>query len=162
MAKKLNIPIIKVIGTGAATDTLALHARENLTTLKAVKLSAQSAYEMAGVKPSDVNLAEVHDCFSIAEICIIEELGFVEKGKGGPFTEQGYTALIGKIPVNTSGGLKSKGHPVGATGIAQVCEIVEQLRGTAGKRQVKNPKIGLAQNMGGSGASSVVHVFQRT
>ncbi len=161
MAKKLNMPVIKIIGTGAATDTLALHAREDLTTLKAVTLSAQSAYKMAGVKPTDVSLAEVHDCFSIAEICIVEELGFVEKGKGGPFTEQGHTALDGKIPVNTSGGLKSKGHPVGATGIAQICEIVEQLRGAAGKRQVKDPKIGIAQNMGGSGASSVVHVFKK-
>ncbi len=161
MAKKLNMPVIKVIGTGAATDTLALHAREDITTLKAVRLSAQSAYKMAGVNPPDVDLAEVHDCFSIAEICIIEELGFIEKGKGGPFTEQGHTALDGKIPVNTSGGLKSKGHPVGATGIAQVCEVVEQLRGAAGKRQVKNPKIGVAQNMGGSGASSVTHIFQK-
>ncbi|UCD18920.1 MAG: thiolase domain-containing protein, partial [candidate division WOR-3 bacterium] len=105
------------------------------------------------------SLAEVHDCFSIAEICTIEELGFVDKGKGGPFTEQGHTALTGKIPVNTSGGLKSKGHPVGATGVAQVVEIVEQLRGSAGKRQIENAKIGLTQNMGGSGASSVVHIF---
>lgn len=158
-ARKLNRPMIKVLGTGAATDTLALHAREDITKLEAVKRSAEAAYTMAGVKPKDINLAEVHDCFSIAEICIIEELGFVEKGKGGPFTEQGHTALTGKIPVNTSGGLKSKGHPVGATGVAQVVEVVEQLRGTAGKRQVKNAKIGLTQNMGGSGASSVVHIL---
>jgi acetyl-CoA C-acetyltransferase len=134
---------------------LALHTREDITTLKAVKNSAESAYKMAGIKSSDVSFAEVHDCFSIAEICIIEELGFVKKGQGGPFTEKGNTSLEGKIPVNPSGGLKSKGHPVGATGIAQVVEVVEQLRGNAGKRQVKNAKIGLAQNMGGSGASSV-------
>jgi len=158
-ARKSNKPVIKVLGTGAATDTLALHAREDITRLEAVRLSAEAAYKMAGVKPADISLAEVHDCFSIAEICIIEELGFVQKGKGGPFTEQGHTALTGKIPVNTSGGLKSKGHPVGATGIAQVVEVVEQLRGAAGKRQVKNAKIGLTQNMGGSGASSVVHIF---
>lgn len=159
LAKKSNKPVIKIIGSGAATDTLALHDREDITTLKAVKYSAESAYKMAGIKPSDVSFAEVHDCFSIAEICIIEELGFVKKGKGGPFTEKGNTSLEGKIPVNPSGGLKSKGHPVGATGIAQVVEVVEQLKGNVGKRQVKNAKIGLAQNMGGSGASSVVHIF---
>lgn len=161
-AKQLKVPLVKILGSGAATDTLALHSREDITALKAVKVSGEVAYKMAGVKPSDIDVAEVHDCFSIAEICIIEELGFTEKGKGGPFTEQGNTALEGKIPVNTSGGLKSKGHPVGATGIAQVVEVVEQLRGKAGKRQVKNAKIGLTQNMGGSGASSVTHIFQMT
>jgi len=160
MAKKLGRPLVKILGTGAATDTLALHAREDITTLAAVRHSARAAYDMAKVTPRDINLAEVHDCFSIAEICIIEELGFVEKGKGGSFTEQGRTALEGPIPVNTSGGLKSKGHPVGATGVAQVVEVVEQLRGAAGKRQIKNARIGLTQNMGGSGASSVVHIFQ--
>lgn len=160
VAKKMKKPSVKVVGTGAATDTLALHAREDITTLKAVKKSAEAAYKMAGLRPSDINLAEVHDCFSIAEICIIEELGFVEKGKGGVYTEQGHTALTGKIPVNPSGGLKSKGHPVGATGVAQVVEVVEQLRGESEKRQVKNARIGMTQNMGGSGASSVVHIFQ--
>ncbi|KPL15088.1 acetyl-CoA acetyltransferase, partial [candidate division WOR_3 bacterium SM1_77] len=126
MAKKLNKPLVRVLGTGAATDALALHAREDITTLKAVKISAQAAYDMAKVTPRDISFAEVHDCFSIAEICIIEELGFVEKGKGGSFTEQGRTALEGPVPVNPSGGLKSKGHPVGATGVAQVVEVVEQ------------------------------------
>ncbi|KPJ74303.1 acetyl-CoA acetyltransferase [candidate division TA06 bacterium DG_78] len=161
MAKKLKKPIIKIIGSGAATDALALHCREDITTLNAVKVSAERAYKMANVSPKDINLAEVHDCFTIAEICITEELGFVEKGKGGPFIEKGNTALDSKIPVNTSGGLKSKGHPVGATGVAQAVEIVEQLRGNAGKRQVQNARIGLAQNMGGSGASSVVHIFTK-
>ncbi len=159
IARKMNKPLVKILGTGAASDALALHTREDITTLKAVKVSAQAAYEMAKVTPRDISFAEVHDCFSIAEICIIEELDFVEKGKGGSFTEQGRTALEGPIPVNPSGGLKSKGHPVGATGIAQVVEVVEQLRGNAGKRQVKNAHIGLTQNMGGSGASSVVHIF---
>ena len=158
-ASKLQIPLIKVLGSGAATDTFALHAREDITALKAVQLSAKAAYEMAKVMPTDINFAEVHDCFSIAEICIIEELGFTDKGKGGSFTEQGRTALEGPIPVNPSGGLKSKGHPVGATGVAQIVETVEQLRGAAGKRQVKNARIGLTQNMGGSGASSIVHIF---
>jgi acetyl-CoA C-acetyltransferase len=160
LAKKLNKSVIKILGSGAATDAIALHGRDDITTLKAVKDSSESAYKMAGIKSSDVSFAEVHDCFSIAEICIIEELGFVKKGQGGPFTEKGKTSLEGKIPVNPSGGLKSKGHPVGATGIAQVVEVVEQLRGNAGKRQVKNAKIGLAQNMGGSGASSVTHIFK--
>ncbi|UCG93121.1 MAG: thiolase domain-containing protein [candidate division WOR-3 bacterium] len=161
VAKKLKKPLIKIVSSSAATDALALHQREDITTLKAVKHAAESAYKMAGLKPTDIQLAEVHDCFTIAEICIVEELGFVKKGKGGEFTEKGETALEGSIPVNTSGGLKAKGHPVGATGVAQAVEIVEQLRGNAGKRQVKNATIGLTQNMGGSGASSVVHIFKK-
>lgn len=161
LVKILKKPLIKILGSGAATDSLALHQREDITTLNAVKISAERAYKMAGINPSDVDFAEVHDCFTIAEICILEELGFVEKGKGGLFTEESHTSLEGKIPVNTSGGLKSKGHPVGATGIAQVVEVVEQLRNNAGKRQIKNAKIGLAQNMGGTGASSVVHILKK-
>ncbi len=159
VAKKLQKPMIKIIGSGVATDSLALDQREDITALNAVKVSAERAFKMAGLKPSDIDLAEVHDCFTIAEICILEELGFAERGKGGLFTEQGHTALTGKIPINTSGGLKSKGHPVGATGAAQVVEIFEQLTGKSGERQIKNAKIGLAQNMGGSGASSVTHIF---
>jgi acetyl-CoA C-acetyltransferase len=160
VAKQLKKPFIKIIGSGAATDVLALHQREDITALKAVRHAAESAYTMAGLKPADIQCAEVHDCFTIAELCIMEELGFAEKGKSGELTEKGVTALDGKIPINTSGGLKSKGHPVGATGVAQVVEVVEQLRGNAGKRQVKNATIGLTQNMGGSGASSVVHIFR--
>mgnify|MGYP000008675893 CR=1 FL=1 len=159
LAKKYQDIPIKILASGAATDTIALHQREDITTLKAVKLSAERAFKQAGLKPEDIDVAEVHDCFTIAEICIIEDIGFVEKGKGGEYTAKGYTALDGKIPINPSGGLKSKGHPVGATGVAQAVEIVEQLRGNAGKRQVKNARIGLTQNMGGSGASSVVHIF---
>ncbi len=159
IAKKLNKPIIKVIGSGAGTDTIALHQRDDILSLNAVRIAGERAYKMAGIKPSDVNFAEVHDCFTIAELCIIEELGFAPRGKAAELTEKGETSLTGKIPINTSGGLKSKGHPVGATGIAQIVEVVEQLRGNAGKRQVKNAKIGLTQNMGGSGASSVVHIF---
>jgi len=160
VAKKLQKPMIKIIGSGVATDSLALDQRDNITALNAVKVSAERAFKMAGLKQSDIDLAEVHDCFTIAEICILEELGFAERGKGGLFTEQGHTALTGKIPINTSGGLKSKGHPVGATGAAQVVEIYEQLTGISGERQIKNAKIGLAQNMGGSGASSVVHILK--
>jgi acetyl-CoA C-acetyltransferase len=160
MAKRLKKPMVRIKASGAATDTLALHQRADITSLKAVQRAAQNAYKMAGVRPRDINLAEVHDCFTIAEICIIEELGFVGKGKGAEFTKNSETSLRGKIPINTSGGLKSKGHPVGATGVAQAIEVVEQLRGTADKRQIKNARIGLTQNMGGSGASSVVHIFQ--
>ncbi|MBN1755670.1 thiolase domain-containing protein [bacterium] len=160
MASKFKGKPVKIIGSGAATDSIALHSREDITALKAVRLSAERAYQMAGKKPSDIDVAEVHDCFTIAEIVITEELGFAERGKGGPLVESGKTALDGEIPVNTSGGLKAKGHPVGATGIAQIAEIVRQLRGEAGKRQVNNPKVGLAQNMGGSGASSITHILE--
>lgn len=158
-AKKLGKSLVKVLGSGAATDTIALHQRKDILNLDAVRIAGERAYQMANLKPSDINLAEVHDCFTIAELCITEELGFCERGKAYLMVEKGETALTGRIPINPSGGLKSKGHPVGATGIAQIVEIVEQLRYNAGNRQVKNAKIGLTQNMGGTGASSVVHIF---
>jgi acetyl-CoA C-acetyltransferase len=115
---------------------------------------------MAGRKPGDLDVVEVHDCFTIAEIMAIEALGLFEPGKGARAAQDGLTAIGGRIPVNTSGGLKSKGHPVGATGVAQVAEIVTQLRGEAGERQVRGAKTGLAQNMGGSGGSSIVHILE--
>jgi acetyl-CoA C-acetyltransferase len=152
--------VVRVAGSGHATDAMALHQRKDITWLGAVEKAAQDAYKMAGVKPDDIDLVEVHDCFSIAEILAIEALGFAEKGKGGPLTEAGETAIGGRIPVNTSGGLKSKGHPVGATGVAQIVEVVEQLRGESRDRQVKGAKRGLTQNMGGTGASSVVHILE--
>ena len=161
MAKKIsNKPPVKIIGAGNATDTIALHSRSDFTTLNATVKAADSAYKMAGVKPEDIDLAEVHDCFTIAEIIISEDLGFVKKGEGGKAVESGMTSIAGQKPINTSGGLKSKGHPVGATGVAQVLEVVHQLRGEAGDRQVKDAKIGLTQNMGGSGGSAVVHIMQ--
>jgi len=160
-AKKLNKPIIKIIGTGHATDTIQLAQRKDITWLEATYLAGKQAYEMAGKKPEDIDFVEVHDCFTIAEICVTEALGFTEKGKGGKIVESGETAIGGRIPVNPSGGLKSKGHPVGATGVAQVIEIVKQLRGEAGERQVKDAKIGMAQNMGGSGGSTVCHILER-
>jgi acetyl-CoA C-acetyltransferase len=161
-AKKISKKqLVKVIGFGHATDSIALHSRNDLTALNAVKLAGQQAYKMAGKKPADIDLVEVHDCFTIAEIIVTEALGFFEPGKGGPAAESGLTARDGKIPVNASGGLKSKGHPVGATGAAQVVEVTKQLRGEAGKRQVKNARIGMTQNMGGSGGSSVVHIFEK-
>ena len=160
-ARKLGKPIIQIIGSGHATDTIALSQRKDMTWLKATYEAGQQAYTMADKKPEDIDLFEVHDCFTIAEICITEALGIFEKGQGGPAVEKGTTSLTGKIPVNPSGGLKSKGHPVGATGIAQVVEIVKQLRGEAGERQVAEARTGLTQNMGGSGGSSVVHILER-
>jgi acetyl-CoA C-acetyltransferase len=153
-------PIVEIVGSGHATDTIALHSRKDITWLNATYLAAQRAYAMAGCKPEDIDLAEVHDCFTISEICVTEALGFFEKGDGGPAVERGDTSLAGKIPVNSSGGLKSKGHPVGATGVGQIVELTEQLRGESGARQVKNARRALAQNMGGSGGSTTVHILE--
>ena len=161
MARKMNKPVVKIIGSGQATDSIALSSRKDITWLEATYQAGKRAYAMADKKPEDIDILEVHDCFTIAEICVIEALGIVEKGKGGEAAEDEITYLEGKIPVNTSGGLKAKGHPVGATGVAQVIEIVKQLRGEAGKRQVKDPRIGMTQNMGGSGGSTLVHIFER-
>jgi len=159
-AKELGKPIIKIIGAGQATNSLALHDRADLTRIQVAEDAAKMAFKMADKKPEDIDFAEVHDCFSIAELVIMEELGFVERGKSGPAVEAGETEVGGRIPINTSGGLKSKGHPVGATGVAQIFTLVEQLRGTMGKCQVEGAKIGLAQNMGGSGGSSTVHILE--
>lgn len=159
-AKQYTDRPVRICASGLATGTMALADRKDIAFLDSVQRSAQRAYTMAGLTPADMDLAEVHDCFAIAEICCIEALGLVEPGKGRAAARTGETALGGRIPVNTSGGLKSKGHPVGATGIAQAIELCEQLRGEAGARQVKGARIGLAQNMGGSGASSIVHIFE--
>lgn len=159
-AKQYTDRPVKIVASGMATDSMALAHREDLTVLKSVQKSAERAFRLAGVGPQDIQVAEVHDCFPIGEICAVEALGLVERGKGGPAAREGLTSLGGRIPVNTSGGLKSKGHPVGATGVAQAIEIFRQLRGEAGERQVENARFGLTQNMGGSGASSVVHIFQ--
>jgi acetyl-CoA C-acetyltransferase len=153
-------PVVTITGSGLATDTITLANREDLTELRAVRLAAERAYAMAGRKPQDLHVVEVHDCFTIAEIMATEAIGLFEPGSGAQAAAAGLTAIGGKIPVNTSGGLKSKGHPVGATGAAQIAEIVSQLRGEAGQRQVEGARIGLAQNMGGSGGSSVVHILE--
>ncbi|UCG51323.1 MAG: thiolase domain-containing protein [Candidatus Latescibacterota bacterium] len=161
MAKKIaKNGAAKIVASGHSTDTIAFHSRKDLTEIASTQRAAEKAYKMAGVGPNDIDFAEVHDCFTIAEICVTEALGFFEKGHGGKAAEAGETARDGKMPINPSGGLKSKGHPVGATGIAQIHEVVQQLRGNAGKRQLKNPKRGLAQNMGGSGGSSLVHILE--
>ncbi len=161
IAKKFTDSPVRVKASAQASDTIALHSRKSLTTLDAVVKAAEKAYKIANLKPENIDFAEVHDCFSIAEIVVTEDLGFFEKGCGGSSVEEGLTSLeTGKIPINTSGGLKSKGHPVGATGVAQIIELYEQLQGKAGARQVKNAHIGMAQNMGGSGASCVIHILE--
>ncbi|MEM0467018.1 MAG: thiolase domain-containing protein [Candidatus Thermoplasmatota archaeon] len=159
-AKKYVDTPVRIIGSGQASDTLALHARRDICTLDATVFAAKMAYKQARITPQDVSFAEVHDCFTIAEICAIEDLGFVKKGDGGKAIDEHITTRDGSLPVNTSGGLKAKGHPVGATGVAQVIEATLQLQGRAEKRQLKNPKIGLTHNVGGSGATCVVHILE--
>ncbi|MEM3060510.1 MAG: thiolase domain-containing protein [Candidatus Anstonellales archaeon] len=150
---------IRVLASAQASDTIALHSRKSLTEIRATKIAAKKAFEQAKLSPKDIDVAEVHDCFTIAEIAAIEDIGFFKKGEGGKASAEGKTALNGEIPVNTSGGLKGCGHPVGATGVKQVVEVVWQLRGQAGGRQVKDAKIGMTHNVGGSGATAVVHIF---
>ncbi len=161
-AKKLGIEdAIEIIGSGQASDSLALTGRKSLTELLATKEAAKQAYKQAGISVKDIDFAEVHDCFTIAEVLATEDLGFFNKGEGGKAAEQGKTALNSEISINPSGGLKAKGHPVGATGVAQAVECIMQLRGRTEKRQVKNAEIGLAHNVGGSGATATVHLFRR-
>lgn len=151
---------VKILGSGAASDSLALHGRESICTLNATVHAGNMAFKQAKMTPKELHCAEVHDCFTIAEICAIEDLGIVKKGQGGKAIDNNITTIDGSLPVNTSGGLKSKGHPVGATGVAQIIEITEQLRGEAGKRQVKDARVGLAHNVGGSGATCTVHIME--
>jgi len=157
-AREFTDTPVKVLATAQASDTIALHDRRDISTLDATVVAGERAFAMAGVPREKIDFLEVHDCFTIAEICAIEDLGFCKKGEAGRLTEEGVTALHGDLPVNTSGGLKACGHPVGATGIKQVCEIVQQLRGEAGARQVDG-EIGLTHNVGGTGATVVVHIL---
>jgi acetyl-CoA C-acetyltransferase len=159
-AKKSGKPFAVIRATAQATDFLALHNRKNIASIPSVARAAQAAYKQADITPDKLDLVEIHDCFTIAELVVTEELNLFERGKSGQAVIDGITRFDGKIPVNTSGGLKSKGHPVGATGVGQIIEIFEQLRGSAGERQIKNARIGLAQNMGGSGASCVIHILE--
>lgn len=161
LAKKFTDTPVNITGSGQAQDTLSLCERENFSSMKVTKLAAQQAYNMAEVGPDDIDVAELHDCFTIAELIAYEDLGFCEKGRGGKLIDEGVTKLGGKIPTNTSGGLKAKGHPVGATGTAQAAEIYYQLTNQAGRRQVEGAEIGLTHNMGGSAATGVIHIYQR-
>jgi acetyl-CoA C-acetyltransferase/acetyl-CoA acyltransferase len=150
-----------VLGTAAASDSMLLGDKRDLSRVMATERAAKAAYQQAGKSPSDVNVAEVHDCFTIAEIVATEGLGFFEPGAGGIAAEKGVTSLGGKLPVNTSGGLKAKGHPIGATGAAQIAEIVTQLRGEAGPRQVDGARTGLTHTLGGNTATVLVSLFGR-
>ena len=153
---------IAITASEAATDSLGLAQRESLTSLKAAAEAAKKAYRSAGILPNDINVAEIHDCFSIAEIIAMEDLGFFTKGTAAKNIASGMTRLGGKgIIVNTSGGLKAAGHPVGATGVKQVVEILQQLKGISGAKQVSGAKIGLTHNVGGSGATAVVHILKK-
>jgi len=161
IAKKYTDTPIEIVASAQASDTITLHNRDSITGVKAARIAAQAAYKQAGVSPSQIKVAEVHDCFTIAEIMAIEDLGFFPKGKGGEASLNGETQIGAKIPINTSGGLKAAGHPVGATGIKQAVELTWQLQGEAGKRQVSGADVGLSHNVGGSGATAVVHIYKR-
>ncbi|MCW4013552.1 MAG: thiolase domain-containing protein [Candidatus Bathyarchaeota archaeon] len=161
VAKKYTDTPVYVAGIGQASDTMALHDRPELTSLTASKVASKQAYEMARIKPKDINLACVHDCFTIAEVVASEDLGFFEPGMGGKAASEGRTSLSGDKPINTDGGLKAKGHPVGATGAGMVVEMFKQLRGQAGERQVSDPVYGLAHNVGATGGTVTVQVYRR-
>ena len=162
MAKLFTDQPILVVGSGAASDYVAVHDRPSMTTLEATVRAAQEAYKMAGITADDIDFAEVHDCFAIAELLAYEDLGFCKKGAAGKYVESGTTARDGRRPVNNSGGLIAKGHPIGSTGTGQIYEVVNQLRGRADQpeRQLQNMRYGLTQNVGGSGAAVAVHIFK--
>jgi len=159
-AKDHSKDYIQVIGSGRGESPAALQGRQHLTTIPSTKIACEAAYKMAGITPKDVDFAEVHDCFTIAEVVDTEDLGFFAKGKGVDAVREGQTKRNGEVPINPSGGLKSKGHPIGATGVGQVVEVFDQLTGQAGERTVNDAKIGLTQNFGATGASCAVHIFQ--
>ncbi len=159
-AKEHTKDYVEVIGSGRGGSSAALQGREHLTTIPSTRIAAEAAYKMAGITPKDIDFAEVHDCFTIAEIIDTEDLGFFEKGKGVEGVREEQTSRKGEIPINPSGGLKSKGHPIGATGVGQIAEVFEQLTGKAGERTINDAKIGLTQNFGATGASCAVHIFK--
>ncbi|GAB3419198.1 thiolase domain-containing protein [Haloparvum alkalitolerans] len=152
---------VRVAGVGASSERVGLFQREEYTTIASSRRAGEKAYDRAGIDPSDVDFAEVHDCFAIAELLAYEDLGFCDPGEAYRLLEEGTTELDGDLPVNASGGLKSKGHPIGATGAGQVAEAFKQLRGKAGDRQVADPRYGVTHNVGGSGGAAVVHVLER-
>ena len=161
IARRFTDTPVNVVGSGQAQDTLSLFDRENFSSMKVTRIAAEQAYKRAGVGPADIDVAELHDCFTIAEIIAYEDLGFCGQGKGGSLIDEGVTHLGGKLPTNTSGGLKAKGHPVGATGTAQACEIYLQLTNQAGRRQVAGAEVGLTENVGGSASTGVVQIYRR-
>jgi acetyl-CoA C-acetyltransferase len=161
LARSFSETPIYIVGSGQASDS-GLYGRNSFSSLASARSAAHQAYEMAGLKPHDIKLAEVHDCFTIAEVIATEDLGFFEPGSGARAAQDGMTARDGPYPTNTSGGLKAKGHPVGASGVGQIVEIWKQMRAEAGPRQVKRDvNLALAHNVGGTGQSSAVHIFER-
>lgn len=152
---------IEIVASAQASDTISLSARKSLTEIAATRIAAEKAYKKANITPKDIDVVELHDCFTIAEIMAIEDLGFFKKGEGGKATLEGRTTFGGDVVVNTSGGLKAAGHPVGATGIKQAVEITWQLREQATGRQVKDAEYGLSHNVGGSGATAVIHIYKK-
>jgi acetyl-CoA C-acetyltransferase len=160
VAKRVSDKPVWIAGMGGASDS-GLSRRKNYSSLSCAKIAAEQAYTMAGIKPADIDVAEVHDCFTIAEILAYEDLGFAKPGEGPKLIEAKETYLDGRIPVNVDGGLLCKGHPVGATGGSQIRTIVKQLRGECGPVQVKNAEIGLAHNVGGIGHYANVTILRR-
>ena len=160
MLNRGDKPIIKIIGSASATDTLAVHSRKDPLWLSAGEKSSRKAYAQAGIGPQDIDLFELHDAFSIMSALSLEACGFAERGQGPRLAQEGAILPNGRIPITTLGGLKARGHPVGATGVYQVVEVAQQLRGEAGPTQVQNAKIGMAQNIGGSGATIITHILK--
>ncbi len=160
-AKEISDEIVWLDGIGCATASMSVLKRPDLVSIPSASAAAAQAYKMAGVTPKEIKVAEVHDCFTIAEILAYEDLGFCEKGEGGKYIEEKRAYIGGPTAVNVDGGLKSKGHPIGATGVSMAYEIVNQLRGSAGERQVPDADVGLTHNVGGIGQYTFVHVFRR-
>jgi len=158
--EKISDRSVKIIGHSAICDSISLSQRNETISFKSARLAANSAFKMAKRTPKDIDIAEVHDCFTIAELVAMEDLGFCSKGNAIKLLKEGDTSLTGTIPINTDGGLLADGHPIGATGIAQICELVLQLRGEASQRQIDNAKIGLSHNVGGVGGTAVVHILE--
>ncbi len=154
-----NQRVVRIAASASATDTLAVHDRSDPLYLEAAYLSSQRAYAQARLKPDDIDLFELHDAFSIMSVLALEACGFAERGRGVELGESGAITLSGKLPITTMGGLKARGHPVGATGVYQVVEVVQQLRGEAGANQIAHAHIGMTQNIGGSGATIITHIF---
>ena len=161
MARSLSAAPIRIAASTIGTDSLAVHDRRDPMVLDGAVISSRRAYKQAGVEPEDIDLFELHDAFSVMAALSLEGAGFAEKGQGLRLALDGEIGIDGKIPVNTMGGLKARGHPVGATGMYQIVEVVQQLRGLAGENQVKDARLGMAQNIGGSGATVVTHILER-
>jgi acetyl-CoA C-acetyltransferase len=160
VAREATDTPIRVAGAGASSGRVGLFQRDSLTSVPASVRAGEDAYEEAGIGPDDLDFAEVHDCFAIAELLAYEDLGFCEDGQAHRLLREGVTDPDGDLPVNTSGGLKSKGHPIGATGTGQIVEVFDQFTGRAGERQLDDPEYGLTHNVGGSGGATAVHIFE--